>query len=120
MVRGFSISLNGVNTNADINIIPLGSYDIIIGLDWFDKHRVVLDFHKNTFTCLDEEGKHKAVKGVPRPIPIRDIFALQLKRCFRKGCQLYAAHVEEPERTKGQALNNFWYYKSFKMYSKKY
>jgi hypothetical protein len=31
MVRGFSISMNGVNTNADLNIIPLGSYDILIG-----------------------------------------------------------------------------------------
>ena len=31
MVRGFSISMNGVNTNDDLNIIPLGSYDILIG-----------------------------------------------------------------------------------------
>jgi hypothetical protein len=44
------------------------------------------------------------VKGVPRPIPIRDISAIQLKRCFRKGCQLYAAHVEESDNTKGTSL----------------
>jgi hypothetical protein len=30
MVRGCSISINGVNTNDDLNIIPLGSYDILI------------------------------------------------------------------------------------------
>jgi hypothetical protein len=30
MVKGCSISLNGVNTNIDLNIIPLGSYDILI------------------------------------------------------------------------------------------
>ena len=57
MVRGCSISLNGVNTNADLNIIPLGSYDILIGMDWLDKHHVVLDCHNKTFACLDEEGK---------------------------------------------------------------
>jgi hypothetical protein len=74
----------------------LGSYDIIIGMDWLEKHHVVLDCHSKTFTCLDEDGKQNTVKGVPRPISIRDISALQLKRCFRKGCQLYAAHVEEP------------------------
>jgi hypothetical protein len=33
MVRSCSISLNGMNTSVDINIIPLGSYDILIGMD---------------------------------------------------------------------------------------
>ena len=46
------------------------------------------------------------MKGVPRPISIRDISALQLKICFRKGCQLYAAHVEELENTKGPSLED--------------
>ena len=57
MVKICSISLNGVNTNVDLNIIPLGSYDILIGMDWLDKHHVVLDCHRKTFTCLDGDGK---------------------------------------------------------------
>jgi hypothetical protein len=105
--RGCSISLNGVNTNIDLNIIPLGSYDILIGMDWLEKNHVVLDCHNKTFTCLDEKGKQSTVKGVPRPISIRDISALQLKRCFRKGCQLYAAHVQGLENTKGPSLEDF-------------
>jgi hypothetical protein len=84
MVRSCSRSLNGVNTSTDLNIIPLGSYDILIGMDWLDKHHDVLDFHKNSFTCLDGNGKQITVKGVPRPISIREISTLQLKRCFRK------------------------------------
>ena len=107
MVRSCSISLNGVNTNVDINIIALGSYDIVIGMDWLDKHHAVLDCHNNTFTCLDGNGKQSTVKGVPRPISIREISTLQLKICFRKGCQLYAAHVEEPKNTKGPSLEYF-------------
>ena len=104
MVRSCSISLNGVNTSIDLNINPLGSYDILIGMDWLEKHDGVLDGHNKTFTCLDRNGKQSTVKGVPRPISIREISALQLKRCFRKGCQLYAAHVEELENTKGPSL----------------
>jgi predicted aspartyl protease len=79
MVKSCSISLNGVNTSIDLNIIPLGSYDILIGMDWLDKHDAVLDFHNKTFTCLDGNGKQSTVKGVPRPISIRDISTLQLK-----------------------------------------
>jgi hypothetical protein len=44
------------------------------------------------------------MKGVPRPISIREISALQLKRCFRKGFQLYVAHVEEPKNRKEPSL----------------
>jgi hypothetical protein len=62
MFKGCSISLNGVNIYVDLNIIPMGSYDIIIGMDWLEKHHVVLYFHKNTFTCLYEEGKQSTVK----------------------------------------------------------
>jgi hypothetical protein len=57
MVRSCSIGLNGVNTNSDINIIPLGSYDVLIGMDWLDKHHAILDCHIKTFTCLDGYGK---------------------------------------------------------------
>jgi hypothetical protein len=96
-----------VNTSVDLNIIPLGYYYILIGMDWLDKHHFVLNCHIKTFTCLDGDGKHGTVKDVPRTISIRDISALQLKRCFRKGCQLYARHVEEPENTKGTSLEDF-------------
>jgi hypothetical protein len=106
MVRSCYISLNGVNTSIDLNIIPLRSCDILIGMDWFDKHHVFLDCHNKTFTCLDGNGKHSTMKGVPRPISIREISALQLKICFRKGCQLYVAHVEEPRNKKGPSLED--------------
>jgi hypothetical protein len=47
------------------------------------------------------------MKEVPKPISIREISSLQLKRCFRKGCQLYAPHVEEIKDTKGPSLEYF-------------
>jgi hypothetical protein len=107
VVRSCFINLNGVSTNADMNIIPLGFYDILIGMDWLDQHHVVLDCHSKTFTCLDEEGKQSTMKGIPRPISIREISSSQLKRCFGKGCQLYATHVDEPKNTKGPSLEYF-------------
>jgi hypothetical protein len=107
MVRVCSISINGVNTSVDLHIIPLGSYDILIGMDWLDNNHVVQDFHSKTFTCLDGDGKQRTVKGVPRLVSIREISALQLKRCFRKGCHLYASHVDEPEKTRVPSLEDF-------------
>jgi hypothetical protein len=46
-----------LNTSVDLNIIPLGYYDILIGMDWLDNHHVFLDFHSKTFTYLHGDGK---------------------------------------------------------------
>jgi hypothetical protein len=72
-----------------------------------DKYHAVLDFHNKTFACLDDEGKESTLQGIPRPISIREILALQLERCLSKGCKLYAAHVEETTKTKGSSLEYF-------------
>ena len=56
-IRGCPVNLNGENTNVDLSIIPLGSYDILIGMDWLERHYVFLDCQNKTFTCFDEEQK---------------------------------------------------------------
>jgi hypothetical protein len=76
-------------------------------MDWFEQHHALQDCYNNTFTCLDEEGKHSIAKGIPRPISIREISTLKLNKCFRKVCQLYVAHVEELEKTKGPSIEYF-------------
>jgi hypothetical protein len=57
-----------------------------------------LDCHNKAFTCLDEEGNRKTIQGIPRVVSIREISAMQLKKFYRKGCQLFAAHVEEASK----------------------
>jgi hypothetical protein len=38
MVKSCLIDMNGLNTKADLNILTLGSYDYLIGMDWLDQH----------------------------------------------------------------------------------
>jgi hypothetical protein len=47
MIKVCPMNLNGMNTSAELNIIPLGSYDCLTGMDWLDQHHVVLDCYKN-------------------------------------------------------------------------
>jgi hypothetical protein len=47
------------------------------------------------FTCLNEEGNQVTIQGIPSAVVVREISAMQLKKCYRKGCQLFAARVEE-------------------------
>ena len=96
--------MNGTNTKADLNIISFGYYDFLIGMDWLENHRVILNCYNKVFTCLKEEGNTRTMKGIPRPISIQEISALQLKIRFRKGCHIYVAHMEEPMKDKEPSI----------------
>jgi hypothetical protein len=98
LIKSCSVDMNGLSTKAELNIMPLGSYDCLIGMNWLDQHHALLHYHNKRFTCLDEEGNQKIVQGIPRVVAIREISAMQLKKCYRKGCQLFAARVEEASR----------------------
>ena len=120
LVKGCPLDMNGMNTSVDLNIIPVSSYDVFIEMDQLDAYHLVLDWHDKSFTCLDDEGEQKIVKGIPNPISIREFSSLQLKRCFKKGWQLYATYVQEPEKCKGPSLEYFQYYKILQMCFEKY
>ena len=72
-------------------MVHLTSYDVLIGMDWLEAHRVNLDCYNKTFECINEEGNLVVVKGIPKEISVRQVSAMQLKKFCRKGCQLNAA-----------------------------
>jgi hypothetical protein len=50
MVKSCLLDMNGLSTREDLNILPLGSYDCLIGMDWLDQHHAILDCHNKAFT----------------------------------------------------------------------
>eukprot|EP00253_Pinus_taeda_P010631 PITA_10631 len=78
---------------ADLNILPLGSYDILIGMDWLEKHWSLVDCKTKIIYYRDQQGNNKEMQGIRRPVQVRPITANQLVKCVRKGCQVYAIQV---------------------------
>ena len=58
-------------TSVKINVLPLGSYDMLIGMDWLEQHRVVLNCFDKTFTCINSDGKLMNVRGIPMKTVVR-------------------------------------------------
>jgi hypothetical protein len=114
LVKSYSVDMKGLRTKDELNILPLGSYDYLIGMDWLDQHYALLDYHNKRFTCLDEEGNQVTVQGIPRVVAVREISAMQLKKCYRKGCQLFAARVGEASRDAVSKLEDHEVLKEFK------
>ena len=79
----------------NLNVLPLGYYDMIVGMDWLEKHKSIINFLENIVTCTNDEGEVWAIRGIPKPISTKQISSLQLKRCAIKDCKLFVVQVEE-------------------------
>ena len=95
MVENYPLVMNGLVTCVDMNVLPLGSYNVLMGMDWLETHRVKLDCYNKTFECMNEEGNLVVVKCIPKVISVRQVSAMQLKKFCMKGFQLYAAQILE-------------------------
>lgn len=55
-------------TSFDLNLIPLGSYDLLIGMDWLAKYKTKFDSFSKSIEWLNHNGKrmmlHKKSKHV--------------------------------------------------------
>ena len=53
VVEKCPLVMDGLVTCVDLNVLLLGSYDVLIGMDWLEAHKVKLDCYNNNFECMD-------------------------------------------------------------------
>ena len=75
-VKEYVLLMDKFETFVKLNVLPLGSYDLLISVDWLEQHRVILNCYDKTFTCLKSDEKLVSVKGIPRKTTIRQIYPL--------------------------------------------
>ena len=63
----------------------MGSYDVIIGMDWLEVHLVVLYYIRNLLHFLDDEGKEKVLRGTNMVVSLQFVSLLYLKISPNKG-----------------------------------
>ena len=61
-VKDCTLFMNQFETSVKLNVLPLGSYDVLIVMDWLKHHRVVLNCFDKTFTYLNNEGEMITIK----------------------------------------------------------
>ena len=63
---------------------------------------------------MDEKGNPIAVRGIGKILFVRQISVMQLKNICRKGCQLYAAHIEEETDNETLKLEDYHMLQEFR------
>ena len=72
----FQFIVNGIATQTTLNILPLGSYNMLLGMDWLDSHKAKLYYYNKKLECEYEEGEKRTLQRIQKPISVRQISSL--------------------------------------------
>ena len=70
-VANCEISIQDHVTRINLNVLPLGSYDMIIGMDLLEKYKVVLNCINKTFTYVAKDKIVRNVHGFTKHVSLR-------------------------------------------------
>lgn len=73
MVEYFLVEIRGIITGVKLNILPLGSYNFFIGIDWLAAHREKVDYYDKMLEYLSDEGDIIMMQIIKRQITLRMI-----------------------------------------------
>ena len=106
---GHSVRVNRVYKNCplmvhdrefSVNLIalPFHEFDLILGMDWLSKHRVIVDCDKKTVVLKCSNLSEVTVQGI-RSGPMSNVIsAMQAWHFLRKGCEAFLALVLDSKR----------------------
>lgn len=71
-----AFKLNGMPTSTNLNILSLGSYSILLGMDWLYLQRTKFDCYDKAIECLDENEEQRILQGKKKATPVRMVTAM--------------------------------------------
>ena len=93
MVRDCNVNIGGCDTKMNLYSTTLGTYDLIVGMDWLESHQAILDCYNKTILLKNDQGETIVIKGIRRDVTLRLISAKKVNKCMRKGCKIYAVEM---------------------------
>jgi len=66
-VRAFAFDLNGIPTATHLNVLQLGSYNMLLGMDWLYLHKTKVDFYDKAIECVDDNGELESYRVRRKP-----------------------------------------------------
>ena len=88
-----TIELEGKEIPIDLIPLPMGEFDIVIGMDWLAKHEAIISCKNKLLLFTTPNGEKITFYGERKSAPTEFLNSIQVRRCLRKGCTAYLAHV---------------------------
>ena len=95
IVPGSRLVIQNKDFPADLIVLGINDFDIVLVMDWLSKHRATLDCYKKEVRLVQPEEPGMIFRGIRREIAPSLINAMTASKMLRKGCQGYLAFVVE-------------------------
>ena len=112
IVPGSKLVIQNKDFPADLIVLGIHDFDIVLGMDWLSKHRATLNFYKKDVRLVRSEEPGMIFRGIRREITPSLINAMTASKMLRKGCQGYLAFVVD-RRQEGTRLEDIPIVKEF-------
>ncbi|XP_070056688.1 uncharacterized protein [Nicotiana tomentosiformis] len=89
------IALSGFETKANLLLLNMVDFDIILGMDWLLPHYAILDCHAKIMTLAMPGFSLLEWSGTLEYNPSRVISFLKAQQMVEKGCDAYLAYVRD-------------------------
>ncbi|GJV47615.1 putative reverse transcriptase domain-containing protein [Tanacetum coccineum] len=112
IIRGFTLNFLDHPFNIDLMPVELGSFNVIIGMDWLrrchavivcDEKLVQIPYGNETLTFCGNESSHG------RESRLTVILCLKAQQYMAKGCQVFLAQIsakKEEDRSEGKQIKD--------------
>lgn len=89
MVKDWEVDLGVCNTKVSLYPTILGVYDVVIGMDWLERHEALLDCKDKILHFTDDDDQIKSLRGKNQWVSLRFIASIQIMKYRLKGCQMF-------------------------------
>ena len=112
IVLGSRLVIKNKDFPADLMVLSIHDFDMVLGMDWLSKHRATLDCYKKEVRLVLPEELGVIFRGIRREITPSLINAMTASKMLRKGFQGYLAFVVD-RRQEGTRLEDIPIVKEF-------
>jgi hypothetical protein len=84
---GCALNVGEFFMRVNLYVTILGSYDVVIGMDWLEMHEAILNCKMKRLSLVDDEGQRWVIVGWNQGVSLTFISSLQLRKSMCKGVQ---------------------------------
>ncbi|XP_022004222.1 uncharacterized protein LOC110901738 [Helianthus annuus] len=93
IVKGCSLELGKRKFKTDLIHVQLGSFDIVIGMDWLSTNQAEVVCYDKTIRIPLPNNETLHVHGEKNEMPLQIISCMKTRKCLRKGCTTFLVQI---------------------------
>ncbi|XP_075521411.1 uncharacterized protein LOC142554631 [Primulina tabacum] len=106
VIKACPVQVNEETFFADLIVIPMIEFDVILGMDWLSSYRAIIYCVEKTVRFPTEEGDSRVFKHSGTSLDTSFISCLKVNKMLVKGCQGFLASVMDVSKEYSVDVND--------------